>query len=379
MKRTVFALLACLLLPILLIGCRDETPARQTPPLLGNSDTASEGALNDLGIYDGYFEGAANDITVTCLSGTANAYTFRDNVLTFTAIGADTVYAISGRLRGSIVIDVGSNFNFDLELHGLSLVSDTASPITAKSGNEISIKAKKGYMSYLYDLRPTAEESAGAIESEVDLELGGKGRLYVLSKSNEGICTKDDLQLKNLTLYVVCCDNALKGSDSVTLESGTATLITTEGDAVKTSNSNVSSKGNQRGNVEILGGTHTIYSAGDGIDAAHDMHLSGAETHLSIHTGKYSDYFTPNGAGSATGIQVANAIEIRSGSLDVIAGDDALRACKGKMLENGHHPNGNVTVSGGTVTLFCDGESIRADGSTSIAENAVTILPSPAG
>ena len=81
---------------------------------------------------------------------------------------------------------------------------------------------------------------SGAIHSLVDLEIGGKGQLNIVSKNNNGIHSKDDLQVKNLNLFVSCVDNALKGNDSVTLENATTTLIATAGDGIKTSNSDVS-------------------------------------------------------------------------------------------------------------------------------------------
>ena len=49
--------------------------------------------------------------------------------LTFTAVNEDSVYSVSGKLKGNIVIDIGDDYKFDIEASGLSLVSDTASPI----------------------------------------------------------------------------------------------------------------------------------------------------------------------------------------------------------------------------------------------------------
>ena len=77
----------------------------------------------------------------------------------------------------------------------------------------------------------------GAIHSEVDLEIGGKGELIVISENNNGIISKDDLQVKNLTLFVACSDNALKGNDSVEIIDCNTTLIASKGDCIKTSKS----------------------------------------------------------------------------------------------------------------------------------------------
>ena len=82
----------------------------------------------------------------------------------------------------------------------------------------------------------------------------------------------------------------MKGNDSVELESANAILIATVGDGVKTTNSHISEKGNQRGNITVNGGSYEIYAACDGLDAAHNVVIDGDETKLNIYTDKYSNY-----------------------------------------------------------------------------------------
>ena len=303
-------------LVLILSGCSGNTNesggTQGTQPNQGNPDSGESGTqgevtdlgddsktfgedLEALGAYDGYFESASTDIEVKCISGTDKAYKLEGTTLTFTTIGEETVYSISGTFRGNIVIDVGDNYKFDLELHGLSLVCNSANPITVKSGDEVAIKAKKDSKNYIYDTRAAIDQAdeilySGAIHSDVDLEIGGRGALTVVSENNNGIHSKDDLQVKNLTLFVACIDNALKGNDGVEIEGGDTTLIASGGDCIKTSKSDVSEKGNQRGNITITGGTHTLYAACDGIDAAYNVSIDDSTTVLNIYTDKYSNY-----------------------------------------------------------------------------------------
>ena len=301
MKTRIFALLLCLVL--LLTGCgkKDKNEGYQNPEEQGTTadlgdDNKSFGeSLDSLGAYDGYFEGESTDIVVECVSGTQGAYKLEGTTLTFTAIGEETVYSISGTFRGNIVIDVGDSYKFDLELHGLSLVCNSTNPIIIKSGDEVAIKAKKDTKNYIYDMRAAIDSTdetlySGAIHSDVDLEIGGKGELTVVSENNNGIHSKDDLQVKNLTLLVACMDNALKGNDSVEIEGGNTILIASGGDCIKTSNSDISEKGNQRGSISIVGGTHHLYAACDGIDAAYNATVDDSTTVLNIYTDKYSNY-----------------------------------------------------------------------------------------
>lgn len=252
-------------------------------------------------IYAGYsenvLEGFAN-VFVTCTEGSQGCYTMQGDTITFTKIAADSVYVISGEFKGNIMIDVGDDYKFDLELQGLSMSCDSTTPIVIKSGDKVSITAKKDYENYIYDMRAVVEEEdtsqkLATIYSEVDLKIGGKGALTVVSKNNNGIHSKKDLEVKNLTLTVSCMDNALKGNDSVSLEKATATLIAAAGDGIKTSNSDISQKGNQRGTISILGGTYTIMAACDGLDAAYDVVVENdaeAAAVLNIFTDKYSGY-----------------------------------------------------------------------------------------
>lgn len=232
---------------------------------------------------------------INCLEGTMHAYVVDGTTIKFTNIQTDSVYSISGEIEGNIIIDVGDNYKFDLEMHGLTITSTVTNPITILSGSEVSLTAKKGYENYIYDKRSKVDETldatySGAIISFVDLEICGKGSLVIESTNNNGIHSKKDLQVKNLTLEVNVCDNSLKGNDSVEIKDANTTLISRQGDTIKTTNSDISEKGNQRGIISITGGTHNLYAACDGIDAAYDVIIDGEETTLNIYTDKYSSY-----------------------------------------------------------------------------------------
>ncbi len=302
MKKLLSLLCALTLLLTLFSACskKEEVPvsalsATGENPSIGGDDDSFGEALASIGIYDGYFTEETVDIQVTCLSGSADAYTLSGNVLTFTSLAADSVYAVSGRLKGSIVIDVGDAFQLELELRGLSLVSTEESAIRVDSGDKVTLTAKKDYTNYIYDMREAVDENdtakhPGAVYAMTDLEIGGKGSLFLYSQNNKGVHTKDDLEIKNLNLTVACRDNALKGNDSVSIRGGSVTLIATGGDGIKTQNSDVSEKGKQRGTVDIADSKVTIYAACDGIDASYDITVTGESTVLSIYTDKYSNY-----------------------------------------------------------------------------------------
>jgi len=303
MKRFFAILLAPLLI---LSSCGPE-------PIGG--PTGSEGTKDGVGIFDNGndpdesvgetaevtdigFEHVKENIETTmqviCTEGTPNAYTLENGVLTISGLTTDSIYTLKGNLGGHIVIDAGEGHQLELVLEGVIIQSNDESPIVVSGGDKFILSAKKDTSNFIYDLRdavdPTLEDAhSGALHVECDMQIGGKGSLTVESQNNNGIHTKDDLEIKNLNLTVTCIDNALKGNDSVTVESGNIVLSSRGGDGTKTSNSDIPDKGNQRGDISLLGGEVEIFAASDGIDASHDAIISG-NTVLNIYTDKFSEY-----------------------------------------------------------------------------------------
>ena len=223
---------------------------------------------------------------------------------TYTITEAGT-YTLSGKLEeGRIVVTVPDDGEVTLLLSGVSLSSGENAVIWATEAGKLTVKSEEGSYNEITDLREAKTEDddtqgAGAITAFCDLNITGKGSLVVTASYNNGIHTKDDLKIKNVTLKVTAPNNALKGNDSVTVESGNLILISTGGDGIKTENTDLSSKGNQRGTVALEGGTVAILSACDGIDASYDVTVSDGVT-LSIKTANYSEYSGEVVASSAT-------------------------------------------------------------------------------
>ena len=233
-------------------------------------------------------------LSVSVFSGTPNCFKKENGTLTFSGLTEDTICSVSGEFCGEIIIDAGEVYKFEIELCGAKIYSGEQNPITVLSGDKVTVTAKKGTKNYIYDTRPAVSPDdtasvSSAVYSSCDLQLGGKGELVVVSENNNGIHSKKDLEVKNLTLSVACEDNALKGNDGVTVCSGALTLVSRSGDGIKTTDSDASSKGNRRGNVIISGGTLNVYAACDGIDASYNVEILPVAT-LNVYTDRYSPY-----------------------------------------------------------------------------------------
>jgi len=235
-------------------------------------------------------DGTTYDATIAYLEGVTYDLNQDTGKLTFSYLGtlSSLTFDFSGSYFGGITFNVSSDVSLEINLSGMTITSYQDAPLVIQEANEVDISAKKGTANYIYDYRTEEGDANAAIYSTCDLLLKGTGSLEVVSENLLGIHTKDDLTIQKLTLLVNAYDHALKGNDSVEIKSGTITVISQTADGIKTSNTALSKKGKQKGNVIISDGTIEIYAACDGIDAACNVTINGGT--ILINTDSYSSY-----------------------------------------------------------------------------------------
>ncbi len=253
---------------------------------------------------ENYRVSITGDFTVT--SDTSDGVTQSGSVYTITKAGE---YTVAGLLsEGQLIVDAGDEDEVTIVLNGTSITCSSGSPIYVKNASEVKIKSEENSFNEVIDNRTEATEDSSddagnaAIYATCDLKLVGKGALVVTGNYNNGIQSKDDLSIKNVIVKVTAVNNAVKGNDAVDIESGNIIAISAKGDGIKTSNSSISNKGNQKGIVTITGGNIDVYAACDGIDAAYGVDISG-DGNLNIYTDTYSEYseeVTSSGSSSGT-------------------------------------------------------------------------------
>lgn len=253
---------------------------------------------------ENYRVSITGDFTVT--SDTSDGVTQSGSVYTITKAGE---YTVAGLLsEGQLIVDVGDEDEVTIVLNGTSITCSSGSPISVKNASEVKIKSEENSFNEVIDNRTEATEDSSddvgnaAIYATCDLKLVGKGALVVTGNYNNGIQSKDDLSIKNVIVKVTAVNNAVKGNDAVDIESGNIIAISAKGDGIKTSNSSISNKGNQKGIVTITGGNIDVYAACDGIDASYGADISG-DGNLNIYTDTYSEYseeVTSSGSSSGT-------------------------------------------------------------------------------
>ena len=352
-------------------------------------------------------------------------------------ISSSGTYKVSGKLDDGQIYVNAPDGEVEINLNGTSIANTTDSPIYIKTADSVDFKIKKDSSNYIYDNRSTYVENetgAGAIYSEDgDLKIKGTGKLVVTSLANNGIHGKDDVTIKNATVVVRAVNHGIKGNDSITIEETPIIDIICGNDGLKTTNSDVSSKGNQRGTISITGGTLQINSYADGIDAAYDAVITdgtkenddgSVETTspvIDIKTNIYSSYSStslsestvrsttrpggwhpggPGGGGqnqgntakaadSAKGIKACNEVNISGGTISTYTYDDGIHGNKYTtedngtktqiVLENGNNALGNVVISGGTLEAKASDDGVHADGTLTISGGEVLVSESYEG
>ena len=186
-----------------------------------------------------------------------------------------------------------------IELNGVTIENNENSPIYVEECDNVDISAKSGTTNNIKDMRSAYTQDVdgqgkGAIYvNNGDLKLKGKGTLNITANYLNGVHCKDDVKVQKLTLNITAVNHAIRGNDSVTITSGTIN-ISCGGDGLHSDNSDLSSKGNQKGDVTVNGGTLTINSWGDAVQAAYNAVIDETDatvpTVLTAKTNKYSSY-----------------------------------------------------------------------------------------
>ena len=424
MKKKIFIFLL-LLMAFTFVGCSESSSGSGSTNTTTNSDVS--GKTEDIEIKDDTVTS-----TFTLIDEQGNKIASTNSIYTITSGG---VYIASGKLVDGQIYVNASGAEVEIELDGVSITSSSVSPIFVSDCNKITIKVKKDTTNYIYDNRTTdysttSDESIGTAAIYVangDLKVSGKGTISITSLYNSGIHGKDNVTVKNCTMLIKAMNNGIKGNDKVTIEENPTIGIVCGNNGIKTSNSDKGSSA-QHGYIYINGGTITINSYGDAIDAAYAVEIgtstdSDGNTYtpvIDIYTNKYSSYTLvdsadtgatlsrltltetggpggPGGPGggfggggfgggksaekaddSAKGIKANEAINITASEIFIYTYDDAIHTNNDK-LDTGVTASANINISGGTITIKASDDGIHADGTLTISGGEVTIAESHEG
>ena len=349
-------------------GCGSQNytiNSKSTDTTVTSSITAQDTNVTHADDADNYKTEITGEFSITSTDG--STITQNDSVYTITQAGE---YTVTGLLsEGQIVVNADDNAEITIVLNGTSITCSNGSPIYIKNADNVKIKSEENTYNCIVDARTEADDNSDNSSSEngnaviyaaCDLKLVGKGALSVTGNHNNGIQSKDDISIKNVTIKVNAINNAIKGNDEVAIESGEIIAISRKGDGIKTSNSSLSTKGKQKGNVIISGGNIDIYAACDGIDAAYGVDVSG-DGNLNIYTDTYSDY--------SEAVAADNSGSSASSSGSSISTPDSSASNPGSSASN---PGSSASNPGSSASN--PGSSNQNQGSSSKSSSNATMM-----
>lgn len=185
-------------------------------------------------------------------------------------------YEISGTTSsGGIVVLVDKTEQVELVLNNVSITNPNGPAIYCDSADKLFITAKEGTVNTLKDGKNYPNGDTGpnaALYCDDDLTIRGSGTLNVIGVFKNGISSKNDIKIHDLTLNVEAVNTGIRGKYSVTVESGTLD-IQSGNDGIKSTEEVKEGKGY----VEVTGGTITIHAGDDGLQASVLLTVSGGK------------------------------------------------------------------------------------------------------
>lgn len=328
-------------------------------------------------------------------------------------INSSGTYSISGTLRdGQIEVNAGDEDNVQLILNGVNITNSTSSGIYVANSKNTYVILEDGTSNevtdgenYIFEDTSTDEPNA-AIFSKSDLFISGTGSLKVNAKYNNGITSKDDLEIADGTISIDSVADGIRGRDSITISSGNI-IINSQGDGMKSNND----EDTEKGYVLIEGGTINITSGEDGIQAETVATITGGDITInsvddSIHSkdkveinggtiniksgddGIHADSIIDINNGDITiaksyeGIE-AETININNGNIKVTSSDDGVNASGG---DDGSSINGRpgqnnfasagkgtININGGKIVVDASGDGLDANGSIYMKDGTVIV------
>ena len=314
MKRMIVLFLALILLAGCAAPAAQEAPQQSEEPVVSTpvTETAAPIEINEAEAATVQFDGDS----VSVHGADEDAVKVKGTAVTIRESGT---YILSGRSDAGSVKVKKETRDVTLVLRDLTLTADGAAAICCNKDSSVNIVADAGTVNTLADTaannsdeNPDNEDAENAVVKGKDgasVTLSGTGALSITANAKNAVNVGGGLTVRGLTLNVTALNDGLK--------SDTFIAIGAEGEAGPTLAISGCTEGVEAPQIDLWSGDVRIEAADDGLNA-------------------------PSGDSGA-------AINIHGGRLyaDAANGD-------------GLDSNGEVTITGGEITVF---SSARADNS----------------
>lgn len=290
-------------------------------------------------------------------------------------------YVISGETTDGRVIVNAPDEEVDLMLDNASLECPYGSPIYVYKSSLTTIHLTDGTVSTLTDgseytfedsfSSAVDEEPNACLYSKSDLVISGKGKLIVNANYNNGITSKDTLNIEDCSITVNATHHGINGKDCCIVKNAVLNIVA-GGDTLRSTNDSDTTLGY----ISIFNSTLDLDAGEDAIQAVTSVEINGgAYTIVAGDDGIHSDGNTTIVDGSINIIESYEGIEgivvdISGGIINIVASDDGINASDGTNQEEFGPPQGGmfgssnccINISGGVITVDASGDGIDSNG-----------------
>lgn len=177
---------------------------------------------------------------------------------------------LSGSLEGQVVVEAEEDELVHLYLEDVEISSGQGPAIRIEEASKVIVTLVSGTGSTLTDGTDytDCEECPACLFSACDLTINGDGALRVYGYYEDGIRSKDRLKLLSGSVEVHARGDGVRGNDGILLKDASVD-IQSEGHGLYT----VKRGENDRGVIEIDGGTLSVVAGQKGIFAASGLYM----------------------------------------------------------------------------------------------------------
>ena len=289
-------------------------------------------------------------------------------------LNQEGVYVISGEAENvTIVVEAAAEAKVQIVLNGVSITNTNAPAIYVKTAAKVFITStgSQNKLSVTGSYVADGETNLDAvIFSKADLTLNGTGTLTVVSKSGNGITSKDKLKIAGGVYTITSAADALEAHDAILVNGGILTIDAGK-DALQCENDVDATLGY----IQILNGTLTITAADDAIRGNSYVQIDGGTiniqtcdegieaTYIEINGGQITLYAKNDGINAAPKVSGTVAIVVNGGTINLTIGSGDT---------DGFDANGNITINGGTINVQAT-SAFDADGTAVLNSGTVTV------
>ena len=288
-------------------------------------------------------------------------------------ISSAGVYVISGSAKETtVIVDAADEDKVQLVLDGLTITNTDFPCIYVRSADKVfitttdSTNTLKVTGSFISDGDTNTD---AVIFSKDDLVLNGVGSL-IISSTDNGISSKDDLKITGGTVSINCTSDALEANDSIRIADGIITIVTKK-DGLHAEYD----EDNSVGYIYIGGGSLNITASDDAIHATTVVQIDGGEIKLTAREGIEGTYVqindgTINISATDDGINAGRKSTAYAVTIEINGGYTTIRMGSGDT--DAVDSNGNIYVNGGTIDITAQ-SSFDYDGTAKYSGGTIIV------